>query len=397
MTTLNEQEPLLQLTWTDPDSGTRGYCVIDRLVGDIATGGTRMRVGCTLSEVRDLARGMSAKTGVFVLPVGGAKAGIDYDPHNPKAREVLARFVQAVRPILDDYWVTAEDLGVPQTVLDEVFDEAGLGMSLHAALVRSPDPDATLARVRRSFAAEIDGVAVPDLVGGYGVAEAAVAALRHVGRDPSDCRAVVQGFGSMGGSSARYLANHGVRVVGVADRHGVIVNDEGLDVEALLKARSIHGDVDRSVLRADDRELPGPEWLTLDVDVLVPAAVSYAIDENNCTSVRAPLIVEAANVPTTPDAEHRLFDRGVLVIPDFVANGGAAAWAWWTLFGDVSDEPADAFAKLAADMSAIVGQIMAVRDETGVSPRVAALAISQRNHDRLEAEHAAGRPRRRIQ
>lgn len=384
--------PLLQVTWTDPESGTRGYCVIDRLVGEIATGGTRMRAGCTLSEVRDLARGMSAKTGVWGLPVGGAKGGIDCDPHDPGARDVLARFVRSMRPVLHEHWVTAEDLGVPQTVLDGVFAEAGLGMSLHAALVRSPDPDATLARVRTSYAAEVDGVALPDLVGGYGVAEAAVAALRHLGRDPAGCRAVVQGFGSMGGSSARYLSRHGVRVVGVADRHGLIVAEDGLDVEALLAARDIHGDVERASLPAGYRELPGEMWLALDADLLVPAAVSYAITADNAAAVRASLVVEAANVPTTPEAEAGLLERDVLVVPDFVANGGAAAWAWWTLFGDVSAEFADAFAKLSTVVPSIVTEIMTVRDEAGLSLRDAALAISRRNHDRYARDEAAGLP-----
>lgn len=231
------QEPFLRLTWTDPETGTKGYVVVDRLVGGIATGGTRMRAGCTLGEVEDLASGMSYKTGALNLPVGGAKGGIDLDPFDPRARGVLGRFVRAVRPILDDYWVTAEDLGVPQELLDEVFDEAGLGMSLHAALVRSEDPERTLSRVREAFAVDVEGVPMPDMIGGYGVAEAVSAAAQRMGLAPEDTRAVVQGFGSMGGSTARYLARGGIRVVGAVDARGVIFNPEGVDVERLLKSQ----------------------------------------------------------------------------------------------------------------------------------------------------------------
>lgn len=385
-------EPLLRVTWTDPVTGTRGYCVVDRLVGGIATGGTRMRPGCTLTEVEDLARGMTAKAGVFGLPVGGAKGGIDHDPGAPDARDVLARFVAAMRPLLNDCWVTAEDLGVSQARLDEVFDEAGLGMSLNAAIVRSPDPDATLRRVREAFAVDAGGVALPDMVGGYGVAEAAIGGLNVIGRDPAASRAVVQGFGSMGGSTAYYLARHGVRIVGVADRHGLLWREDGLDVESMLAARTTFGDIDRTALGADVEDLPGTEWLARDVDLLVPAAVSYAITAENAPHVKAPLIVSAANVPATPDAEEMLLDRGVAVLPDFVANGGAAAWAWWTLYGDVDPTPESAFAKLSAEMAAIVAEVIAVSERDGVTAREAALKISRRNHDRFDAELAAGAP-----
>ncbi|HEX6195799.1 MAG TPA: Glu/Leu/Phe/Val dehydrogenase dimerization domain-containing protein [Jiangellaceae bacterium] len=386
------QEPLLRVTWTDPVTFARGYCVVDRLVGDIATGGTRMRPGCTLTEVEDLARGMTAKAGVFELPVGGAKGGIDYDPSAPDARDVLARFVAAMRPLLNDCWVTAEDLGISQTMLDEVFAEAGLGMSLNAAIVRSANPDATLRRVREAFTVDADGVALPDMVGGFGVAEAAVGGLNAIGRDPEVSRAVVQGFGSMGGSTARYLARRGVCVVGIADRHGLLLREDGLDVEAMLAARTPFGDIDRAAVGADVKELPGAEWLAQDVDLLVPAAVSYAITTENAPFIKAPLIVSAANVPATPDAEAMLLDRGVAVLPDFVANGGAAAWAWWTLYGEVDPTPDSAFAKLAAEMAAIVAEVLAVSERDGVTGRDAALAISRRNHDRFDAELDAGAP-----
>lgn len=386
------REPMLRVTWTDPVTGTRGYCVVDRLVSDIATGGTRMRPGCTLSEVEDLARGMTAKAGVFGLPVGGAKGGIDHDPAAADARDVLARFVAAMRPLLNDCWVTAEDLGVSQTLLDEVFDEAGLGMSLNAAIIRSADPDATLRRVRAAFAVDAGGVALPDMVGGFGVAEAAVGALRATGREPSASRAVVQGFGSMGGSTARYLVNHGVRVVGIADRRGLLVREDGLEVEAMLAARTSMGDIDRSRLGSDVKDLPGPEWLAQDVELLVPAAVSYAITTDNAAEIKAPLIVSAANVPATPEAEQLLLDRSVAVLPDFVANGGAAAWAWWTLYGDVDPTPESAFAKLSAEMAAIVSEVLAASERDGVTAREAAWAISRRNHDRVDAELAAGAP-----
>lgn len=390
-------EPYLTTTWSDPETGIRGYCVIHRLVGGIATGGTRMRAGCTLDEVADLARGMAAKCGVFDLPVGGAKGGIDCDPYDPRARGVLRRFVEAMRPLLDQYWVTAEDLGVPQPLLDAVFDEVGLDSSLHAALVRSPDPVAALQRVRSCYAATVDGVAMPDLIGGFGVAEAAVQGLRDLGIAPAGARAVVQGFGSMGGSTARYLTQHGVRVVGVVDRLGVIANaDEGVDVEALLKARDEYGDIDRAAVRPSDRQLPRSSWLELDTDVLVPAAVSYALTEDNVDDVRAALVVEAANVPTTPAAEAALVARGIPVLPDFVANAGAAAWAWWVLFGEVDADPDSGFTKLREHMATIVTKIFQRRTTAGGTPREIAMALSDAGHAALQEALSTGATIRRV-
>lgn len=394
--TYSGSEPFLRVTWTDSVTGVKGYVVINRLVGGIATGGTRMRSGCTLEEVEDLARGMSYKTGALNLPVGGAKGGIDYDPFDPGARSVLGRFVEAVRPLLDQYWVTAEDLGVSQPLIDAVFEEAGLGMSLHAALVRSADPDRTLERVREAFATEVEGFPLPDLIGGFGVAEAAGAAIEGLGWSPVETRAVVQGFGSMGGSSALYLARQGVRVVGVVDAGGVVFNPDGLDVERLLRTRGEHGEIERSALGPEDRELPLDEWLSVEAEVLVPAAVSYAITAENCDRVTAKLVVEAANVPTTDEAERRLLERGVAVIPDFIANAGAVGWAWWTLFGDISADPQGAFDRLSEEMRPVVGELMRSWRAGKGSPREAAKEITERNLDEFARQYGEAKSSRTI-
>ncbi|MBA2692594.1 MAG: glutamate dehydrogenase [Rubrobacter sp.] len=389
-------EPFLRVEWNDPESGAKGYVVVDRLVGGIATGGTRMRRGCTMGEVEDLARGMSYKTGALKIPVGGAKGGLDFDPHGPEAKEILGRFVRAVRPLLETYWVTAEDLGVPQPLLDSVFDEAGLGMSLHAALRRSENPGKTLSRVREAFTVEVEGIALPDVIGGYGVAEAARAAIESLGWPDGRARTVVQGFGSMGGSTARYLDRMGVKVVGVVDAKGAIVNPDGLDVERLLKARTEYGEINRAALREKDGELPVEEWLSIEAEVLVPAAVSYAITAENCELVNAEIIVEAANVPTTAEAEARLLERNIPVIPDFIVNAGAVGWAWWTLFGDITAEPEEAFGKLSEEMRRAVSEIMAAWKRGEGSPREAARRISQSNLDEFALEYGEASQTRNI-
>src|SRR5262245_5328925 len=211
-----------------------------------------MREGCTLNEVRDLARGMTLKEAIVYapgdryVPFGGGKGGIDCSPYNPHSRGVMARYVRAMKPVLQTLWSAGEDFGVRQDVLDEVAGEAGLRSTIEAALRLVPDPQASLNRIRAGFAVTVDGVGLGDLVGGYGVADAAIVAaawlrLRGprgglVGRLGGP-RAMLQGFGSMGGATARYLAANGVPVVGVCDAAGVVSNPDGLDVERLLLTR----------------------------------------------------------------------------------------------------------------------------------------------------------------
>ncbi|WP_229375912.1 Glu/Leu/Phe/Val dehydrogenase dimerization domain-containing protein [Streptomyces spirodelae] len=380
----SEHEPFLQVTWRDSETPARGYVVIDQLVTGIATGGLRMRTGCTLDEVAELAREMTLKMGAFGIPVGGAKGGIDFDPADPRAEEVRKRFLQGVRPLLERFWVTAGDLGTQQDQLDQAFAQIGLGdTSFHAAVVRAPDEAEVRARIQRAFATRTDGLKLSELVGGFGVAEAALAALDHRGIPAASARAVVQGFGTMGGATALYLARAGVKIVGVTDAHGLVRNtSRGIDPEDLLLARSTTGVIDRSVLRDDDEERPGDEWLEQDADVLVPAAVSYAITDANCARIRGKLVVEAANVPTTPEAEQLLRDRGVTVVPDFIANTGAAAGAWWVILGDVVS-PTGACRRLASQIRPLVRELMSRADETGASMRAAGVQLAKENSQRM--------------
>nr|WP_142053705.1 Glu/Leu/Phe/Val dehydrogenase dimerization domain-containing protein [Pseudonocardia kunmingensis] len=383
-----DSEPLLRLTWTDPVTGAHGYLVVHSLVSGLATGGTRMRAGATMSEVEDLARGMAAKTAVFDLPVGGAKGGIDFDPKDPRAVEVLERFCQAMRPWLDAHWVTAEDLGVPQHLIDEVFARIGLGQSYHAAIRRSADPEQTLRRVRAGLDTPVPGGLLGDVIGGYGVAQACLAAAGAWGWPLPDTTVAVQGIGTMGGGAAWYLHEAGMRVVAVADAAGTLYDPAGLDVPALLDLRDAYGEVDRTRLPAGVRQLPRTAVIATQADILVPAAISYAITPDNSYDVAARVVVEAANTATTPEAEAMLAGRGIPVIPDFVANAGAAAWAWWLLLGQVGTDPEDSFRRLRTEMRSKVALLLDRWDTDGVAPRETAWGLGA---DRRSAP-AGGEP-----
>ena len=363
-------QPYLRMQWTDPVTGATGYLVVHTVRSGLATGGTRMRAGCTMTEVEDLARGMANKTATFDLPVGGAKGGVDFDPKDPRAVEVLERFCVAMRPWIDAHWVTAEDLGVPQHLIDEVFARLGMGQSYHAAIRRAVDPEATLARVRAGLNAEVDGgMLLGDVIGGYGVAHACLAAAVSWGQVPADTTVAIQGIGTMGGGAAWYLHEAGMEVVAVADAAGTLYDPNGLDIPALLDLRDGYGEVDRSRLPEGVQQLPRAAVMSTAVDILVPAAISYAITPDNTYDVSARVVVEAANAATTPEAEAMLAARGIPVLPDFVANAGAVAWAWWLLLGEVDDDPDTSFDRLRTVMHAKVAQLLARWSEAGVTPR----------------------------
>ena len=384
-------DPLMRVTWTDPVTGKRGYLVVHSLVSGLATGGTRMRAGCTMSEVEDLARGMARKTAVFDLPVGGAKGGIDCDPKDPRAPEVLRRFIAAMRPWVDAHWVTAEDLGVPQQLIDEVFADLGLHQSYHAAIRRAPDVEHTLLRVRAGLNSPVPGgLLLGDVVGGYGVAQCCLGVLHARDWAPDRTAVAVQGVGTMGGGAAYYLHEAGAKVVAVADAKGTLYDPDGLDVPALLDARDRFGEIDREQVPADVQRLPREAVLTTEVDVLIPAAVSYAVKPEMVPEVRAKVIIEAANTPITPEAEQQLAARGVPVIPDFVANSGAVAWAWWLLLGRVDADPVLSFSVLREEMLAKIPPLLAAWDAEGTTPREAALRLADWQTERNRAAEAEG-------
>ena len=377
-----EPEPLLRLTWTDPVTGARGYLVVHTLVSGLATGGTRMRAGCTMSEVEDLARGMAAKTATFDLPVGGAKGGIDFDPKDPAAVGVLERFCAAMRPWLDAHWVTAEDLGVPQHLIDDVFARLGLQQSYHAAIRRAPDPDRTLRRVHEGLNAPAGGGLLGDVIGGYGVAQACLATAGVWGWQPAETSVAIQGVGTMGGGAAWYLHEAGMRVIAVADAAGTLYDPAGLDIPALLDSRDAYGEIDRDRVPERVRRLPRSAITGVRADILVPAAISYAITPDNSTDVAAKVIVEAANAATTPEAEAMLAARGIPVIPDFVANAGAVVWAWWLLLGEVGSDPEDSFQRLRGEMIAKMVRLLGEWDTGRVPPRETAHRLGSARSDR---------------
>ena len=377
--------PELELSWTDPVTATRGYLVVDRFIGGLSSGGFRVREGLTMDEVAGLARAMTVKEALVYdpadryVPFGGAKGGLDLDPTDPRLDEVLTRLFATLRPLLEQSWATGEDLGVAQSTLDEAVRRVGLESTIESLFARMDDVAEARQRMAAAFDVEVEGIALAELVGGYGVARATVALAHERGLDPAGLTAVVQGFGSIGGAAARYLSRAGLRVIGVADRDGLVVDRDGLDVEAMLAARDRFGTIDRARLPAGAVERDRDAWVAADADVLVPAATGGAIHAENVSNVRSTLVVEGGNLPVTAGAEAVLAERGVVVLPDVLANVGTNAWWWWVVFGDVEPTADAAFARLDATMRRLVAEVHEASDRGRTSLRAAAHALAERN------------------
>ncbi|MGW2022389.1 Glu/Leu/Phe/Val family dehydrogenase [Streptomyces decoyicus] len=292
-------------------TGMKGVLVIDNTARGIGKGGTRMSPGVTVDEVSRLARVMTWKWAAVDLFYGGAKAGIVADPASRDKEAVLRAFARALSNEVPREYVMGLDMGLTEIDAAIIQDELGD----RGAAVGTPE--------------HLGGVAYDKLgITGYGVAEAADAAAQHLGLPLSGARVALQGFGAVGSAAARRFAELGATVVAVSTAHGALHDPSGLDVDALLAARDEHGD--RFVTRHSATTLaPGAE-LAVDCDILVPAALQDVITRTTAHEVKAKILVEGANLPTSTEAQGILAERGVAVLPDFVANAGgvvAAAFA----------------------------------------------------------------------
>lgn len=296
----------------------RGYRVQHSLTRGPAKGGLRFAPGVDLDEVRALAMWMTWKCALVDLPYGGAKGGIAIDPARHSVGELeraTRRYTSEILPIIGpDRDIPAPDIGTNEQTMAWIMDTYSANVGYTVPDVVTGKPISLGGSLGRATATS------------RGVALVALAALTHVGIRAEGATASVQGYGKVGRSAARFLADAGVRVVCVSDEHGAIFRAEGLDFDAL----DTHVDTYRTVLGFDGADpIPAGDALTLDVDLLVPAAVEGVITSANVDQIRARVVVEGANGPTTTDADEQLAARGVLVVPDILANAGGVVVSYF--------------------------------------------------------------------
>jgi glutamate dehydrogenase (NAD(P)+) len=295
-----------------------GYRVQYNITLGPAKGGIRYHPNVTLDEVTALAAWMTWKCAVAHIPFGGGKGGIICDPTRMSRRELEALTRRYVAEIIDaigpDKDVPAPDVNTNAQVMAWIMDTYSMHVGYTSTAVVTGKP------------IEMGGSLGRREATGRGVMIVTREAARHLGIEMKGARVAVQGFGNVGSVSADLIANLGAKIVAVTDWKGGVYNDKGLDVPQLMEHVKQHKTV---------ADFPGADALDtaklwgLDVDILVPAALENQITTENAGEIKARIVAEGANGPTTPDAHKSLHDRGVFVIPDILANAGGVTTSYF--------------------------------------------------------------------
>lgn len=294
-----------------------GYRVQHSGVRGPAKGGIRYHPTTDLNEVRALASAMTWKTSLVNIPFGGAKGGIAVDPATMSTGELqrltrgyIRRIALFLGPFRD---IPAPDMNTNAQVMTWIFDEYSAQHGYTPACVTGKP-------------VELGGSLGREAATGRGVFYLIEALTKDMGIPLAGARVAIQGFGNVGSYATRFLAEAGAKVVAVADVRGGVLNEQGLDVGALLDYSRAH----RTIAGFPGaREISGDEVFAVDCDILVPAALQCVLTKNNAEKVRARIIAEGANLPTTPEADAILTRRGVTILPDILTNAGGVTVSYF--------------------------------------------------------------------
>jgi len=294
-----------------------GYRVQHNMARGPMKGGLRYHPAMDEDHAAALANLMTWKTAVVDVPYGGAKGGINCDPHTLSERDlhqITVRFVEQMKEVIGPTTdIPAPDVNTNAKVMGWIMHEYSKYAGFSPGVVTGKPLD-------------LFGSEGREAATGRGVMDVLAEALRERGRKFEDVTVAVQGFGNVGSNAARLIAEQGASIIAVADHTGGVCREGGLDVPALVAWTANHGGVQGF---PGGEAFDGAEIITWDCDVLVPAALEDAINEDNAEGVKASIIVEGANAPTTPEAHQILVDRDVLIVPDILANAGGVTVSYF--------------------------------------------------------------------
>ena len=342
------KEPEIVFNWKDPETDAEGWTVINSLRGGAAGGGTRMRKGLDMNEVLSLAKTMEVKFTVSGPAIGGAKSGINFDPSDPRKKGVLERWYKAVSPLLKSYYGTGGDLNVDE--IHEVIpitENCGVwhpqeGVFNGHFQPTEADKINRIGQLRQGVIKVLENPSyspdvsrkytVADMITGYGVAEAVKHYYTIYGGDVKGKKAIVQGFGNVGSAAAYYLAHMGVKVIGIIDRVGGLINEDGFsfeEIKELFLNKEGNTLVHPNLIPFE--EINEKIW-NVNADIFAPCAASRLVTKDQVEKLingGLEMISSGANVPF---ADKEIFfgpimeyaDEKVSVVPDFIANCGMA-------------------------------------------------------------------------
>lgn len=341
-------EPEIVFHWNDPETDAEGWTVINSLRGGAAGGGTRMRLGLDKNEVLSLAKTMEVKFTVSGPAIGGAKSGINFDPTDPRKKGVLERWYKAVSPLLKSYYGTGGDLNVDE--IHEVIpitEDCGVwhpqeGVFAGHFAPTEADKINRIGQLRQGVIKVIENpeyspdvlrkYTVADMITGYGVAEAVKHFYDIYGGNVKGKKAVVQGFGNVGSAAAYYLAQMGAKVVGIIDRVGGVINEEGFTFDEI---KQLFLNKNGNALQAEDlipfNEVNSKVW-SLGAEIFAPCAASRLISKDQIDQMIESGLEVVSCGANVPFADKEIFfgpimeytDQKVSLIPDFISNCGMA-------------------------------------------------------------------------
>lgn len=345
----------------DPEAGLRAVVVVDNTACGPALGGVRVAADVSIDEVVRLARAMTLKNAAAGLPHGGGKAGIAADPKTADKPRLFRALGRAIRELVD--YIPGPDMGTDEGCMARLFDEIGRAAGIPRVLGGIP----------------LDEVGAT----GYGLAQCAEVAAAHCGLALSGAKVAVEGFGSVGRHAARHLEQMGARLVAASDTRGAVYDPEGIRVEELIGIKAKTGSVtgyDRG------QRLTAAQLFAIPCEILIPAARPDCIHAKNAAAIQARLILEGANIPATSQAETLLHERGVLVVPDFIANAGGVICA---AVEYRRGSQATAFEQIADTIRRNTQEVLERSRRERIEPRRAALDMALKRV--LEAQTYRGR------
>ncbi len=348
-----------------------GYRVQHNMARGPAKGGIRYHPQADLDEVKALAMWMTWKCAVVGIPYGGAKGGVVCDPRLLSLAELerlTRRYATEISILIGPGSdIPAPDVGTDERVMAWIMDTISMhqGYSVPATVTGKP--------------VSVGGTSGRGEATGRGVMYVIMKALQKLGMPVAGVRVAVQGFGNVGGNAARLLHQAGFRIIAVSDSAGGAFNAQGLDPNQALEYRKRTGTV---VGAPNSERITNQELLALDCDILIPAALENAITKDNAPNVKARIVCEGANGPTTPEAERILNNKGVLIIPDILANAGGVTVSYFEWVQDLQFffwSAPEIEAKLKEIMDRAFDTVAAMAEEHKVDLRTAAqmLGISR--------------------
>ncbi len=334
-----------------PSAGLKGIVVVDNVATGPAIGGMRMAPDVGAEECYRLARAMTFKNAVAGLPHGGAKSVILADPAMPpKEKEQLIRaFACAIRNLTD--YIPGPDMGTDETAMAWVRDEIGRSVGLPR---------------------EVGGIPLDEIgATGFGLAAAAEVAQDFCDVEVAGARVAIQGFGAVGKHTARFLVERGAVLVGASDSRGTITNPDGIDICKLIEFKQQH----HSLADYPDGQACGrEEIISVPCEILVPAARPDVIREDNVNRLNCKMVLQGANIPATEAAEAKLHERGVLCVPDIIANAGGVICASVEYHGGTE---ATALAMIEERLRYHTRQVLEIAKQKSIMPRVAAVELAE--------------------